>query len=199
MVLVKICGLMRPEDIFAVNQVDADFAGFVFAPSRHQVSLEKALALKELLKPEIKTVGVFVNESVDEMLAIYHAGAIDIAQLHGKSTPTEISQLKQAGLGVIQVFERQTVDTTSPADYLMVDSGKGSGQLLDLTRIPHLNRSLILAGGLTPQNVSRAIQIVRPDIVDVSSGVETNGHKDAQKINQFVKNAKEEVYYENIK
>ena len=71
------------------------------------------------------------NEPVTEILAIYRAGAIDVAQLHGKSTPTEITQLQQTGFKVIHVFERQAIDLTSMADYLMVDSGKGSGQLLN--------------------------------------------------------------------
>lgn len=193
MVQVKICGLMKPDDILAVNAAEADFAGFVFAPSRHQVSLARTLTLKKLLNPKIKTVGVFVNESMDEILAIYKAGVIDIAQLHGKSTPGDITRLQRAGLKVIQVFERQSIDLASTADYLMVDSGKGSGQLLDLKAIPHINRPLILAGGLTPQNVRQAVQLVQPDIVDVSSGVESDGHKDADKIIQFIKNAKEEV------
>ncbi|AFR22922.1 phosphoribosylanthranilate isomerase [Lactobacillus helveticus] len=193
MVKVKICGLMKPADVLAVNAADADFAGFVFAPSRHQVSLETALALKMLLMPGIKAVGVFVNESADDILAAYKAGAIDIAQLHGKSMPTEITRLQQAGLQVIQVFERQSIDLTSTADYLMVDSGKGSGRLLNLKAIPHIDRPLILAGGLTSENIAQAVQIVRPDIVDVSSGVETAGHKDASKITRFIKKVKEEI------
>lgn len=193
MVKVKICGLMREDDVAAVNAAEADYAGFVFAPSRHQVSLKTALKLKSLVDSSIKTVGVFVNESPDDILAIYQAGAIDIAQLHGKSTSEEIQKLQTAGLEVIQVFERQSIDLTSKADFLMVDSGKGSGQLLNLKQIPHIDRPLILAGGLSPENVSRAVQIVQPAIVDVSSGVETNGVKDADKISRFIKNAKEEV------
>ncbi|KMO64193.1 phosphoribosylanthranilate isomerase [Lacticaseibacillus rhamnosus] len=199
MVKVKICGLMHPEDILAINAAQADFAGFVFAPGRHHVTLEQALALRKLLHPDIQPVGVFVHESVNDILAIYQAGAIEIAQLHRTSTPAEIKQLQHAGLQVIQVFERQAIDLTSPADYLMVDSGKGSGQLLNLVAIPHITRPLILAGGLTPENVARAIQVVHPTIVDVSSGVETAGHKDAHKIHQFTQNAKEEITYENTK
>ncbi|WP_270766793.1 phosphoribosylanthranilate isomerase [Lacticaseibacillus rhamnosus] len=199
MVKVKICGLMHSEDILAINAAQADFAGFVFAPGRHQVTLEQAVALRKLLHPDIQPVGVFVHESVADILAIYQAGAIEIAQLHRTSTPTEIKQLQHAGLQVIQVFERQAIDLNSPADYLMVDSGKGSGQLLNLVAIPHIMRPLILAGGLTPENVARAIQIVHPTIVDVSSGVETAGHKDAHKIYQFTQNAKEEILYENTK
>ncbi len=191
MVKVKICGLMQLEDVLAVNDAQADFAGFVFAPSRHQVSLKTAQRLKEALNPKIKSVGVFVHETVTDILAVYQAGIIDIAQLHGHSTPAEIATLQRAGLQVIQVFERQAIDPTSKADYLMVDSGKGSGQLLNLTTIPHLNRPLLLAGGLTPENVQHAVKLVQPAVVDVSSGVETAGHKDATKIRQFVQNAKQ--------
>lgn len=193
MVKVKICGLMRHQDVEAVNAARADFAGFVFAPSRHQVTLATALELRAHLNPDIPAVGLFVNESVTDILATYRAGAIDIAQLHGKGTPAEIARLQAAGLNVIQVFERQAIDTTSKADYLMVDSGKGSGQVLDWQPIPPLAQPLILAGGLTPTNVGRASRIVNPDIVDVSSGVETDQIKDPVKINAFIKNAREEV------
>ncbi len=101
---------------------------------------------------------------------------------------------------MIQVFERQAIDLTSMADYLMVDSGEGkNGQLLNLKAIPHISRPLILAGGLTPLNVRQAVQLVQPTMVDVSSGVETNGHKDADKITQFIQQAKEDIIYEDIK
>lgn len=192
MVQVKICGLMRPDDIQAVNKAQADFAGFVFAPSRHYVSVETALALQAELNPKIQKVGVFVNETTAEILAIYQAGAIAIAQLHGKSTPEEIKELQDAGLKVIQVFERKSIDPQSPANYLMVDSGKGSGQVLNWKALPHIDRTTILAGGLNPDNISQAVNIVNPDIVDVSTGVETDGHKDPAKIMNFIKNAKEE-------
>ncbi|MGF2384958.1 phosphoribosylanthranilate isomerase [Lentilactobacillus otakiensis] len=192
MVKVKICGLMRPEDIQAVNEAGADFAGFVFAPSRHFVSLATALTLQTNLNPSIKKVGVFVNESIAKIMAIYRAGAIDIAQLHGKSTPDEIAALQAVGLKVIQVFERKAIDSESPADYLMIDSGKGSGQVLNWQSIPHVDRTMILAGGLNPDNISQAVQMVNPDIVDVSSGVETDGKKDPTKMMNFIKNAKEE-------
>lgn len=87
MVKVKICGLMHPEDILAINAAQADFAGFVFAPGRHHVTLEQAVALRKLLHPDIQPVGVFVHESVADILAIYQAGAIEIAQLHRTSQP----------------------------------------------------------------------------------------------------------------
>ena len=193
MVLVKICGLMSPKDISAVNVGQADFAGFVFAPSRHQITLKDALRLKSLLNPEIRTVGVFVNESVKTILRFYKAGAIDLAQLHSKPNPDKIKKLQRAGLKVIQVFENRSIDVSCRADYLMVDSGKGSGRLLNLKAIPHINRPLILAGGLNGQNIHQAISVASPAVVDVSSGVETAGQKDPKKIKQFIKKAKEKV------
>lgn len=189
---------MTPDDITAVNVAQPDFVGFVFAPGRHQIYPQTARNLKSLLQSSIKTVGVFVEESVTDILEIYKAGSIDIAQLHRPSTGTEIKQLQRAGLKVIQVFEQRPIDSQSPADYLMADSGKGSGRLLSLNDVPHLKRPFILAGGLNPDNVQQAIQTVQPTIVDVSSGVETNQKKDVQKIIQFVKHAKEETYNENF-
>ncbi len=193
MVQVKICGLMRNEDALAVNQAGADFAGFVFAPSRHQINIEQALKLRRIINPSIPTVGVFVNETVDQILKVYHSGAIKIAQLHGKSNPAMIGLLQVAGLKVIQVFERKNIDLTSRADYLMTDSGKGSGQTLTWREFPSSRTPLILAGGLNPSNVEEAIRIVKPDIVDVSSGVETDGKKDEHKIISFVDTVKKGV------
>lgn len=189
---------MSPKDALAVNEAHADYAGFVFAPSRHQISLTTAYTLKKLLDATILTVGVFVDEPVDVILDLYKTGIIDIAQLHGQSDTDEIAALQAAGLKVIQVFEKQTINLHSKADYLMVDSGKGSGKLLNLNEVPHINRPLILAGGLRPDNVQQVIRIARPTIVDVSSGVETKQKKDPKKIIQFVQNAKKEIDNENL-
>lgn len=181
---------MAPADILAVNEAHADYAGFVFAPRRHRISSTTADTLKKLLDPAILTVGVFVDEPVDIMIELYKTGIIDIAQLHGKREIDDITKLQTAGLKVIQVFEKQSIDLHSKADYLMVDSGKGSGKLLNLNEVPHIKRPLILAGGLKPDNVQQAIRIAQPTIVDVSSGVETKQKKDPKKIMQFVQNAK---------
>ncbi|GAF40488.1 phosphoribosylanthranilate isomerase [Agrilactobacillus composti DSM 18527 = JCM 14202] len=190
MVKVKICGLMTNLDVLAVNETAADLAGFVFAPSRHQIQLAQALSLKAQLNPNIQTVGVFVHEDFATIKALYDAGAIDIAQLHGATDPVLVQRLQAVGLRVIQVFQNKAIDATSPADYLMVDSGQGSGQTLAWKPLPQLEKPVILAGGLTATNVAEAIVITQPDIVDVSSGVESAGHKDPQKISAFVENAK---------
>ncbi|MCI1892700.1 MAG: phosphoribosylanthranilate isomerase [Schleiferilactobacillus harbinensis] len=190
MMKVKICGLMTPSDVAAVNTTSADFAGFVFAPGRHQITAATAQDLRQQLHPEIQTVGVFVHESINDILAIYRTGAIQIAQLHGGVDNEKVQALQAAGMQVIQVFVQQAIAADSPADYVMVDSGQGSGQTIDWSPLPTVHQPTILAGGLTPANVATAIQITRPAVVDVSSGVETDHHKDIQKIQAFVTNAK---------
>lgn len=190
MVQIKICGLMTLQDIAAVNQVDIDYGGFVFAPGRHQIDLSTALALRAKLKPTIKSVGVFVHETYETIQHIYQAHAIQIVQLHGPYEPDLIQKLHQAEIPVIQVFQNQIPTDQNMADYLMVDSGQGSGQPLNWQAFPKLHKPLILAGGLTPDNVQKAIGIVKPAVVDASSGLETAQHKDPYKIKQFVKNVK---------
>ncbi|MCC7666785.1 phosphoribosylanthranilate isomerase [Liquorilactobacillus satsumensis] len=191
MVKVKICGLMNMADIQAVNDAQPDFAGFVFASGRHQIKLVQALALGKRLDRHIKRVGVFVNEPVANILQIYHAGAITVAQLHGTYSETASAILASAGLETIRVFDYQHFDPYFTADYLMLDASHGKGKLVDLRKIPQTERPLVLAGGLTPQNVRVAIDQVQPAVVDVSSGVEIHGQKDAEKIQQFVKNVRE--------
>ncbi|WP_203651428.1 phosphoribosylanthranilate isomerase [Secundilactobacillus yichangensis] len=186
MTQIKICGLMREQDTRVVNEVHPDFAGFVFAKSRRQISLATALKFRQLLDPSIPTAGVFVNEPLENMLAIYRSGAIQIVQTHGNESEDTVKALKAAGATVFQVFKPNAEITPTAADYVMLDSGNGSGIALDWTRVPKAPRPFILAGGLTPDNVTTAIATVHPDVVDVSSGVETNGQKDPDKIRAIV-------------
>lgn len=189
MTKIKICGLMREQDTHVVNEVHPDFAGFVFAHSRRQLSLDTALHFRDLLDDTIPTAGVFVDESLDNMLNIYRSGAISIVQLHGNEPESTVLALRDAGAKVFQVFKPDAPITATAADYVMLDSGNGSGIALDWTRVPKAPHPFILAGGLTPTNVAEAINIVHPDVVDVSSGVETNGQKDPAKIRAIVKTA----------
>jgi phosphoribosylanthranilate isomerase len=186
MTQIKICGLMREQDTQVVNEVHPDFAGFVFAKSRRQISLATALKFRQLLDPSIPTAGVFVNEPLENMLKIYHSGAIQIVQLHGNESEDTVKALKNAGATVFQVFKPDAKITPTAADYVMLDSGNGSGIALDWTRVPKAPHPFILAGGLTPENVTTAINTVHPDVIDVSSGVETNGQKDPDKIRAIV-------------
>lgn len=190
MTQIKICGLMTLQDIQAVNHLAVDYGGFVFAPGRHQLDLTTALYLRKQLAPRIKSVGVFVHEPYTVIHQIYAAGAIQIVQLHGAYNASLIQKLRRAHIPVIQVFQNQIPKETTLANYLMVDSGQGSGRPWSWHALPKLNKPLILAGGLTTANVQTAIRIVQPDIVDASSGLETAGHKDPDKIKRFVQKVK---------
>lgn len=186
MTQIKICGLMRPQDAEAVNQFQPDFAGFVFAKSRRQLSLDTALQFRAIIDPHIPTVGVFVNAPLDEMIAAVQAGAIQYVQLHGNETEATVQALQEAGAKVFQVYQPDAAITPTSAEYTMLDSGAGSGIPLDWNRVPDASHPLILAGGLTSANVAKAIGIVHPDVVDVSSGVETDGQKDPAKIHAII-------------
>lgn len=189
MTQIKICGLMREQDTQVINEAKPDFAGFVFAKSRRQLSLATALHFRELIDPTIPTAGVFVDEPLENMLHIFNSGAISIVQLHGHESEATVQTLKDAGATVFQVFKPNAPITPTAADYVMLDSGNGSGITLDWSRVPQAPHPFILAGGLTPANVAEAISVVHPDVVDVSSGVETDGQKDPAKIRAIVKTA----------
>jgi phosphoribosylanthranilate isomerase len=194
MTRVKICGLSRFEDIDAVNCALPDFMGFVFAPSRCKVDIRTAAALKARLNPRIEAVGVFVNENIDVIAEIYRNGIIDIAQLHGDEDDAYIKRLKEiCGCRIIKAIG---VGATPPimsveADYLLFDTLSvqrgGSGRVFDWNILrAYRGPSFFLAGGLHTDNVVSALNILSPFCVDVSSGVETNGIKDAGKINEFI-------------
>lgn len=185
MTQIKICGLMTRTDIEAVNRATPDFAGFVFAGGRHHVSLDQALELRQYLDPKITSVGVFVNAPISTMLAAVAQGVISMVQLHGNESEDVVRCLQVQSIPVIRVFQLPaTKKLKTVADYLMVDSGSGTGKVLDWQHLEIVPD--ILAGALDSQNLKRAIEIVQPKIVDVSRGVETNGRKDRQKIETIV-------------
>lgn len=187
MTQIKLCGLFRPADVIAANAVAPEFAGFVFAKSRRQISLAQAQNFRKKLKPTIKTVGVFVDAPLTEMLAAVNSGAISYVQLHGHEADTIVDQLQQAGAKVIQVFNlTQTTYQPTQADAVMFDAGKGAGEMFDWTQVPQkVPQPVFLAGGITVANVTAAIQAVHPAVIDVSSGIETGGLKDPQKMRQL--------------
>ena len=190
---IKICGLSREEDIEYANQVMPDYIGFVFwEPSRRYVSHNQAAALRGLLKPEIQAVGVFVDASPEEIISLLQEGVIDMAQLHGEETEEDIQYL-QAVTGkpvmkAIKVKSRYDVEAwlDSSADYLLFDSGMGSGVAFDWELLKDIPREFFLAGGLKPENLKQAVEAVSPYAVDLSSGVETDGVKDRSKMQEAV-------------
>ena len=195
MVKIKICGLKRMEDIEIVNKYKPDYIGFVFADSKRKVSYNLARKMKQNLDPSIKSVGVFVDADIDEILNIYNDGIIDFAQLHGRESEDYIKKLRQKSnchLKIINSIEMS--DKTdllkydnSMADYLLLDSGKGSGKTFDWQLIRNdLKKEFFLAGGLNTDNISLAIKDVNPFAVDLSSSLETDGYKDEIKIKKLM-------------
>ncbi len=190
---VKLCGLKREEDILAANSILPDFIGFVFAKkSRRYVDYETADSLKKLLNPQIKAVGVFVNEDMDAVIKALNDGIIDMAQLHGDEDEAYIKSIKDTTgkpvIKAVKVNSREDVVNAraSIADYVLLDAGDGSGNTFDWNIITDMGRDYFLAGGLSIENVADAINTLSPFAVDVSSGIETDGVKDEKKMKEFV-------------
>jgi tryptophan synthase beta chain len=193
LVKVKICGLSRMCDIDAANASRPDYVGFVFAESRRKVSEQQAADLRKALSPDIRTVGVFVNESIDNIVSVAERGIIDMIQLHGNETEGYISSLKlRCGRPVIKAMtvvkegDAQKGDD-SCADYLLLDSGCGSGRTFDWKLIGKLRKPFFLAGGLDIDNIGTALNEIGPFCIDLSSGIETDGYKDSEKIGSVVR------------
>ena len=195
MVKIKICGLRRFEDIEMVNRYKPDYIGFVFADTRRKVSHELAKELKSKLDPDIISVGVFVDAPKEEILKLYEDNIIDMAQLHGLESEDYITDLKEktdSELKIINAIEMSD-DTdllkydSSNADYLLLDSGKGSGKTFDWKLIrKDLKKDFFLAGGLNSENITEAIEEFNPYAVDLSSSLEVNGFKDEFKIKEIM-------------
>jgi phosphoribosylanthranilate isomerase len=203
MTKIKICGLKTLRDALAAIETGADYLGFNFYPkSVRYIGIDACVEITSALKreyPEIKLVGVFVNSPVDEMRNILETCLLDLAQLHGDETPEMVNALDgrafKAFRGVPQSvngFAREM----APAlllDASVKGSYGGTGVIADWPAAVKLARRypLLLAGGLTPENVAEAVRQVRPWGVDVASGVEaTPGEKDVDKMSKFVKAVK---------
>lgn len=193
MTKIKLCGLKRECDIEAVNKLNPDFIGFVFAQkSKRYVDPEGAARLKAKLNKGIKAVGVFVNESPETVADLLNKGTIDMAQLHGSEDEEYISRLRSLTdkplIKAIKVQSKADIESAdeSSADYVLLDSGAGTGMTFNWQLIKGIKRPYFLAGGLTPENVAEAVKTLNPYAVDVSSGIETDGLKDEAKMADFV-------------
>lgn len=192
MTKIKMCGLTRLEDIMEANRLGVDYVGFVFAPkSSRLVMPTEATRLREALDPEIQVVGVFVNEPAHEVAWLLNQGVIDIAQLHGYEDGAYLSRLRNlTDKPVWQAFrvkDREDLERArhSGADMILLDSGAGTGLPFNWSLIGELQRPYLLAGGLTPGNVGLALKRLSPWGVDVSTGIETGGYKDPEKMAAF--------------
>lgn len=200
---IKLCGLSRAEDIEAANSLMPEYIGFVFAEkSKRRVTASEAARLKEKLNPKIKAVGVFVNESVQKVAFLLKSGIIDIAQLHGSEDEEYIRDFKKLiATPVIKAFTVKSAEDikraeNSIADYVLLDAGKGGGEKFDWSLIRNIDRPYFLAGGLDPENVTSALKELKPFAVDVSSGIETDGFKDKDKMAEFVSVVRKDKNYE---
>jgi phosphoribosylanthranilate isomerase len=196
MTKVKICGLTREVDIEYVNELKPDYIGFVFAKSKRKISDEDALSLREKLDKNIKVVGVFVNESIEAVREIAEKVKLDVLQFHGEEGMDYISNFKD-----FEVWKAISVNCEE--DFAKLDEFKkirilldskvegmlgGTGQTFDwnLLKKYDFNNNIILAGGLNSENVELSTKFVQSYAVDVSSGVETDGVKDYNKIKKFI-------------
>ena len=209
---VKMCGISKVETISAVVEAKPDYMGLVFAPSKRQVTVDQAKTLVEELhkqytkrynngteqsnNDEIKTVGVFVNETLDNLVTIAKETNLDAVQLHGDEDEAFIQSLKErTNVEVWKAVQiRSAVDAEtwidSSADMLLFDAYHkdergGTGEVFDWSCLDEFERPFMLAGGIDCTNVARAIRTVRPYGIDISSGIETAGVKDDEKIKAF--------------
>ena len=211
---VKMCGISKVETIPAVVEAKPDYMGLVFAPSKRQVTVDQAKTLVEELhkqytkrynngaeqsnNDEIKTVGVFVNETLDNLVSIATEANLDVVQLHGDEDEAFIQSLKERTnvevWKAVQIRSAADVEKwiDSSADMLLFDAYHkdergGTGEVFDWSSLDAFERPFMLAGGIDSTNVARAIRTVRPYGIDISSGIETNGVKDDEKITAFTK------------
>ena len=192
MTKVKICGLSTVEAVETAVLAGADYIGFVFAESKRQVSLEQAHELAKLVTGKTKIVGVFVSPSLEELEQAIGQVPLDIVQIHGTFDEVLIPKISVPVIRAIQLSD-QEAKVTSPADFLLFDAPvAGSGRTFDwdLLKDQKIQQDFFIAGGLTVDNVRQARETFQPYALDVSSGVETDGRKDIEKIKAFIEGAK---------
>jgi phosphoribosylanthranilate isomerase len=203
MVKVKICGLTCIEDAVAAMEAGADALGFVFEPGRHQVTPEQARAIIAALPPFVSIVGLFVNEDVAVVRQIAEFCWLDTLQFQGDESPDYCASFSRRvikGFKIKDETSLERLEAYTVTAYLLdsyvpgLSGGTGRSFNWELARGLSASRPIILAGGLTPANISTAISVIKPFAVDVSSGVENeSGRKDPQKMADFVRRARQAV------
>lgn len=192
MTKIKLCGLTRVEDAAAANAARPDWAGLVFDAGRHFVSDDLAAAIRKELAPEIPAVGVFVRDDPEHIISLVRRGIIQYVQLHGGESEEYLAALREKisvpFIRVASVKTREDVirAEASAAEYLLLDHGKGgTGKSFDWSMIPKITKPWFMAGGIGPDNLEKALAY-HPYAVDISSGAETDGLKDPEKMLRLV-------------
>lgn len=191
MAKIKICGLRSLKDIEIVNRYQPDYVGFIinYPKSFRSIGIEELKEIKKDLDPKIQSVGVFVDEEIDIVISLLKEGIIDFAQLHGHEDEAYIQKIKSFGptIKAFQIRSKKDIlkALESPADYILLDQGKGSGQSFDWALIPTIERPFFLAGGITLENID-ATKDLHPYAIDVSSSVETDRRKDENKVREMI-------------
>ena len=200
MTKIKICGLSRDVDAEFVNAAKPDFVGFIIGVpfSKRNINLNRAERLRSLIDKEIPTVGVFIDYPIKDIAELVNRGIINIVQLHGSENEEYIKSLREIipNTEIWKAFVIKSADDISKAekssaDKVLLDSGTGCGKTFDWSAVSGINRKFILAGGLNSENIPKAVEQVNPWAVDLSSGVETNGVKDEEKIFKAINAVKE--------
>ena len=199
MTKIKMCGLSRIEDIEAANAIKPDYIGFVFAEiSKRKVSALEASKLKSKLDPAVKAVGVFLDDKLDFVASMLNLGIVDVVQLHGSEDEAYIEKVRKiTNKPIIKAFIIRSEEDVkraerSTADFILLDGGKGEGRAFDWSLLKEIKRPYFLAGGLNPDNVGDAVKALKPFAVDVSTGIETDGVKDREKMTAFANTVREE-------
>ena len=195
-VKVKICGITNKKDAIMISKLGADAIGFVFAESKRRITPEKAKIIIKELPPFIATVGIFVNEKLKEINRITEFVSLDSVQLHGNETCEYCDKVNRKVIKGIHVTEDDSRESllnkmqNYSVSAFILDPGKGSGKIFNWKIACGIDKPIIIAGGLTPENVKQVIKVLNPYGVDVSTGVEKDyGIKDKEKVKKFITEA----------
>lgn len=189
--IVKFCGLKRLVDVEMCNKLQPDMIGLIFAPSPRKIERDLANEIVLTKSPSIKSVGVFKDQNISEVIEIATQLQLDFVQLHGKEDYEYIKHLKDLGFRVIKAIEvkrqediKRAKRYVEIADFVLLDRPKGSS--LDITEIAKFaDFAYIIAGGITPENIDKYLNL-NPVGIDVSSGIETEGYKDFSKMKKII-------------
>ena len=198
---IKICGLKRVEDALMVNEFEnIKYVGFVFANTPRKITIEKALEIKKNLRPDIKTVGVFAGQPMEEIIEIMEKADLDVCQLHSGETNEDCGFINKTVWKSISVKDKESAEIAESytnADGFVLDTFKKNqwgctGETFDWSAVEDFSKNhfTILAGGINSANVNDAIEKVSPNIIDLSSSVEVDGFKNYDKIKEFMESLK---------